>query len=105
MESTAVSTAVINLERQIVKSMYTYLGLFLGALARTFVPYLVKLKKKPNLKWENKYLTPALAGIVLSLIATLVLASEVNMDVGFLGAFTLAYTLHSLSRETQKIIK
>jgi|GEM_PF-5920227 len=46
---------------------------FAGVLARTGVPYLVKLKSNPDLKWENKYLLPALAGFALSLITTLLI--------------------------------
>jgi len=86
--------------------MYTtYLGVFLGSLTRTLVPYLVKLKKDPRIRWKNTYLVSAIAGLLLSVIATLVLASQVQQDIGLLGGFTLSYTLHSLSREVQKAVK
>jgi len=80
----------------------TYIGIFLGALARTFVPYLLKLMKTPKLKWQNKYLISAIAGIILSLITATLLAYYISLNVGFIGGFTLAYTLQSLSRDVQK---
>lgn len=73
----------------------------MGALARTFVPYIVKIKENPKIKWDNNYLKPALAGIILALIIATLMANQVQ-DVGLLSGFTLAYTLHSLSREVQK---
>ncbi|OYT32406.1 hypothetical protein DRJ22_03890 [Candidatus Woesearchaeota archaeon] len=80
----------------------TYLGIFCGAISRTFVPYILKLMKKPRLKWDNKYLLAAIAGIILSLITATLLAYYINLNVGFIGGFTLAYTLQSLSRDVQK---
>ncbi len=82
--------------------MLTYVGLFAGAVARTFVPYLVALKEDPMIHWNSNFLKPAFAGLILSAIITLLMAAQVQ-DIGFLGAFTLAYTMHSLSREVQKI--
>ena len=80
------------------------LGSFLGVLARTFVPYLVKLKKHPGLRWEKKYFVPALAGLVLAVIATALLSQAIPEDIGLLGSFAVAYMLQGLSREAQKLL-
>lgn len=80
----------------------TIIGIFCGAVARTFVPYLLKLMKKPTLKWKNIYLVSAAAGIIISLITATLLSYYIKLDVGFIGGFTLAYTLQSLSRDVQK---
>ncbi len=76
--------------------------IFTGAVARTFIPYLLKLMKKPKLQWKNIYLVSAVAGIIVSLITATLLSYYIKLDVGFIGGFTLAYTLQSLSRDVQK---
>ncbi|RLE44144.1 hypothetical protein DRJ19_01095 [Candidatus Woesearchaeota archaeon] len=81
-----------------------YAGILLGVLTRTFVPYLVKLKKNPNLKWQNKYLVAAFAGLILALLTAIILAKTLHYTMDFWTAFTSAFTLHSLSRETQKVL-
>ena len=84
--------------------MSYFAGILLGVLTRTFVPYLVKLKKKPKIKWENYYLVAALAGLALSLLTAIILIKTINYQMDFWTAFTSAFTLHSLSRETQKVL-
>lgn len=81
-----------------------YAGILLGVLVRTFVPYLVKLKTKPKIKWENYYLISAFAGLALALLTSLILIKTMNYQMDFWTAFTSAFTLHSLSRETQKVL-
>ena len=80
------------------------IGAFLGVLARTFVPYLVKLKNHPGLRWENKYIVPALSGLILAIIATALISQAIPEDIGLLGSFAVAYTLQELSREAQKAL-
>ncbi len=79
-----------------------YLGIFCGILARTFLPYLVKLKNNPKMKWNNKYLVSAGAGIILSIILTIAVAQYYEL-MSFGVAFAAAFTLQSLSRTTQKL--
>ena len=79
-----------------------YFGILCGILARTFIPYLVKLKKNPGMKWENKYLVSAAAGVVISIILTIVVAQYYE-PMSFEVAFAAAFTLQSLSRTTQKL--
>ncbi|MFC1786803.1 hypothetical protein ACFLY8_02055 [Halobacteriota archaeon] len=85
-------------------SWLVFLAAFTGVLARTCVPYLVKLKANPDLKWENKYLTPALAGLILSLITTLLILPAMDPKIGFVPIFGMAYCLQDLSREAQKLL-
>lgn len=81
-----------------------YIGIFAGVLVRTIVPYLVKLKKEPKLKWNNKYFVSAFAGLILSLITAVLLANSIGSNLDFLTAFCTAFTLQSLTRETQKVL-
>lgn len=81
-----------------------YAGILLGVLTRTFVPYLVKLKTKPKIQWENYYLISAFAGLALALLTSIILIKTMNYQMDFWTAFTSAFTLHSLSRETQKVL-
>ncbi len=82
-----------------------YLGILLGVLTRTFLPYLVKVKKNPDkIKWKNSYLIAAMAGLVLALLTALILIKTINYQMDFWTAYTSAFTLHSLSRETQKVL-
>lgn len=81
--------------------MAVYLGIVTGSIARTLLPYLVKLKKNPRTKWNNKFLISAVAGIIISLFSAAVLSAQVS-EGGFLLGFSLAYTFHSLSREVEK---
>ena len=83
-------------------SMYT--GILLGVIVRTFVPYLVKLKKNPKMKWKNTYLVSAFAGLALALLAALIIIVQFNTPMDFWTAFCSAFTLQSLSRETQKVL-
>ncbi len=80
------------------------LGAFLGVLARTVVPYLVKLKNHPGLRWEKKFFVPALSGLILAIIATALISQTMPEDLGVLGSFAMAYTLQELSREAQKAL-
>ena len=84
--------------------MSFYLGILCGVLARTFIPYLVKLKKNPRLKWKNYYLVSAFAGLALSLLTAIILVKTLNYAMDFWTAFCSAFTLQSLSRETQKVL-
>lgn len=80
------------------------LGIVCGVVTRTFVPYLVKLKNNPRLQWDNIYLVSALAGLALALITSLILIKTMNYTMDFWTAFTSAFTLQSLARETQKAL-
>ena len=85
-------------------SWLVFLAAFTGVLARTCVPYLVKLKNNPDLKWENRYLIPALAGFALSLITTLLILPTIDSTVGFVPIFGMTYCLQDLTREAQKLL-
>ena len=83
------------------------LGVFIGVLARTVLPYLVKLYKNPRLKWDNRYLLSAGAGLVLALILTTAMADSLRLDpaASFLTTFSVGFTLHHLSRELHKLFE
>lgn len=77
------------------------LGVFLGCLARTLLPYLQKLKAEPTLKFDPKYLVTFIVALVESGIATLLLFGAVPSELFtapisrflvFVTAFSWAYT-------------
>ena len=85
--------------------LITFSGIFTGVVVRSFVPFLVKLKKNPGkVKWEHKYLISAAAGFVLALLTSAIIYQQTGVKMDFFYAFTTAFTLQTLSRETQKAL-
>ena len=82
----------------------TFLGIFAGVCTRAVVPYLVKLRNKPGIKFQAKYLFSAYIGFVLSLIASFIIYMQMGNQMMFFEAFTAAFTLHSLTSSTQKAL-
>ena len=83
--------------------MVHYIAILLGVLTRTVVPYLVKLQKNPKLKWDNKYLVSAFAGLILAFILTYIISIQIAPGLGSAGEFFAAFTLQDLSRDVQKM--
>jgi len=88
------------------QQLITFLGMLTGVLIRSIVPFLVKVKKHPEMeiKWENKYLVSAFAGLILAIITAFVIYNLIGYEMKFFEALTTAFTLQSLSRETQKAL-
>ena len=86
-----------------INMIESFIGILAGVLTRTIVPYLVVLKSNPRLKWKNKYLISTIAGLILAVIVSLLIYFQLNKELSFGVAFVTAYTLQSLSRETQKL--
>jgi len=88
------------------KEVISFLGMFIGVIIRSLIPFLVRIKKHPNMKikWENRYLVSAFAGLLLSLITAFVIYNLIGYEMKFFEALTTAFTLQSLSRETQKAL-
>ncbi len=84
--------------------LITFYGIFTGVLARTFVPYLAELKRKPELKWKSKYIISAYAGFLLALFTSFIMYMQLGKYMDFWPAFTTAFTLQSLARSTQKAL-
>jgi H+/Cl- antiporter ClcA len=82
----------------------TFLGILAGVCTRAVVPYLVKLRNNPNLKYDSKYLLSAYIGFVLSLIASFIIYMQLGRQMIFFDAFTASFTLHSLTSSTQKAL-
>lgn len=82
----------------------TFLGILAGVSTRAVVPYLVKLRNKPGLEFEPKYLFSAYIGFVLSMITSLIIYMQLGQEMAFFEAFTAAFTLHSLTSSTQKAL-
>ncbi len=85
--------------------MVYYIAILLGVLTRTIVPYLVKLKKNPKIKWDNKYLISAFAGLILALILAYVVSIQIAPGLTPAGEFFAAFALQDLSRNVQKTFK
>ena len=83
--------------------MVHYIAILLGVLTRTIVPYLIKLKKNPKLKWDNKYLISAFAGLILAGITAYIVSIQIAPGLSAAGEFFAAFTLQDLSRDVQKM--
>ena len=70
---------------------------------RSLVPFLVKLKKNPKLKWDNKYLVSAVVGLIISGIVSYVIFLQSSVELSFGTSFLLGFTLNSLSRDFHKL--
>ena len=82
--------------------MVYYIAILLGVLTRTILPYLVKLKKNPKIKWDNKYLVSAFAGLIITLILAYIVSIQMAPGLPPAGEFFAAFTLQDLSRTVQK---
>ena len=82
----------------------SFLGVFAGVCTRAVVPYLVKLRNSPEMKFHPKYLFSAYIGLVLSMIASFIIYMQMGEPMPFFEAFTAAFTLHSLASSTQKAL-
>ena len=88
-----------------VFDIITFSGILTGVVVRSLVPFLVRLKRNPKkVKWENKYLVSAAAGFVLALLTSMIIYNQTGVRMDFFYAFTTAFTLQTLSRETQKAL-
>ena len=85
--------------------MVHYIAIFLGVLTRTVVPYLVKLKKNPKIKWKNKYLVSAAAGLILTFIIAYIVSIQISPGLTAAGEFFAAFALQDLSRNVQKMFE
>ncbi len=83
----------------------TLLGILSGVLIRSIVPFLIKLKKNPRVKWNNKYLVSAFAGLILSSILAFIIFVQIGSELDFGTSFLMGFTLHSLSREMHKLFE
>jgi len=80
------------------------IGALLGVIARTLVPYLVRLQKDPDLVFDRKYIVSAVSGLILSLIASMFIIGEIDPNIGLYVGFMEGWALQDMSREAQKIL-
>lgn len=81
----------------------------LGVLARTFVPYLQLLKEKPDTPFDRKFVVPAIAsGLISILTLPLILgglpdtAWLANTAQGYVLVFIASWGLTDIARSGQK---
>lgn len=88
-------------------------GLFLGVLARTWLPYIRKMKQGKIEKFEMKFLRQAIGSVVVAAIATLLLLPQYQGDPGpaidcvsqikvFAAAFAYGFGANTLLNELLK---
>ena len=82
----------------------TFLGILAGVSTRAVVPYLVKIRKNPDIEFKKKYLLSAYIGFLLSLLASFIIYMQLGKQIPFFQAYTTAFTLHSLSSSTQRAL-
>jgi hypothetical protein len=88
-------------------------GLFLGVLARTYVPYLRKLRGGEKITFRKKYVYTAIGSIALALISVLLIFPTYQVepvplkDVAsmlrvFATAFSFGFMWNSITNEAAK---
>ncbi|HEX9917241.1 MAG TPA: hypothetical protein VGB16_05845 [candidate division Zixibacteria bacterium] len=88
------------------------IGMFLGVLARTYVPYLRKLKEGKETKFKKCYTLSTVASLVLGLIITLLVFPQFDIAKAGVGleasiklfclAFGFGFGWNSIVSETIK---
>jgi len=91
-----------------------FLGLFLGVLSRTLLPYFRKLKQGKIKKFNKKYLYTAIGSVIISFISVILLFPEYeirsegihNFYEGiriFCSSFAFGFAWNSILNETSKL--
>ena len=88
-------------------SLGALIGIGVGILFRTFVPYLNVIREDPNTKFDKKFLIPPLVSLITSIPLAIALLPQVSSSSGnfvqdFVSAFTVSYTAQDITREVQK---
>jgi len=69
-----------------------FLGVFMGCLARTTLPFLRKAKENPDIKFEFRYLVTFGFNVMASLIASMLLLPTIQVSDGTMSTiFTTAF--------------
>lgn len=78
-----------------------------GVSARTVLPYLQTLKENPETKFDKAFLVPAVASLVISLLAVPFVLPSVPANsewwTVYCIAFTGSYAVNDLLRTAQKL--
>lgn len=87
-------------------SFYMFLGLFIGILLRTFIPYINKSAKTGSFAFKTQFFIPPLLTMLLMIPTAIMLLPDLsytgNSIQDFIAAFTVAYSTQDLVREVQK---
>ncbi len=88
-------------------SLGAVIGIVVGIIFRTFVPYLNVLKQNPETKFDKKFILPPIVSLIASIPLAIALLPQVSSSSGnfiqdFVASFTLSYTAQDITREVQK---
>ena len=81
-----------------------FIGIFLGCLMRTILPYLRKLKHVKNLKFEGKYAVSMIFSVVVSFVASMLLFGTFQIPEGstffvLVSGFTVGWASNDILNE------
>jgi len=69
-----------------------FVGMFLGVISRTALPYLYKVQGGANISWDNRYLASAIASLILCTITVALVFPAFTIPEGsVVAAFFVAY--------------
>ena len=74
-----------------------FAGVFLGVLARTFLPWLRKLREGQVLTFDKRYVYSTAASLTIGFILTLVIFPQLTMPPGGEPRFELYFKLFCLA--------
>ena len=77
--------------------MLKFVGVFLGVLARTMLPWLRKLREGQVLKFDKRYLYTTAASLAIGFILTLVMFPQLTVPAGGAPGFEAYFKLFCLA--------
>lgn len=80
-----------------------FVGLALGVVSRTWVPYLQALRDNPDIKFDKKFLLPALISALLNLFLVPAAITVAGPIPSFAAGYVLGWGLQDISRAGQKL--
>ena len=86
--------------------VYKFLAVLVGIVLRTLVPFANKIIRGEKEAFQKKYLLPAVASLLLSIVAAVFLTPSIPAtETSFVGIAAFAYTAQDIFREGQKKIE
>jgi len=96
-----------------MEELVIFLGVFLGCLARSLIPFMRKLGKlaregKP-LAWDHRYTVSLIVAVFVGFVASMFVMPTVPAGLGsgitaFCGAFLIGFGSNSIVNEIMKLV-
>jgi hypothetical protein len=79
-----------------------YIFCILGIVSRTLLPFFQTLRDEPNTKWDNKFLVPPVASLVINLMIAPFVFRELPAGADWITAYIIGWGVQDICREVAK---